>query len=134
MNREPWFLDIVQVEELHEASLEAYGGTSGCRDRGMVESSLGAAQNTYFYGQGDLFDVAASYAFHIAQAQAFLDGNKRTAVATAMVFLAGNGFARIPTPEFLNKLYEAMIAIAERRLDKAGLSEVMRRFFADDQI
>ena len=56
MNREPWFLDIVQVEELHEASLEAYGGTSGCRDRGMVESSLGAAQNTYFYGQGDLFD------------------------------------------------------------------------------
>lgn len=50
MSREPWFLDIVQVEDLHEASLKAYGGPSGCRDQGLVESALGAAQNTYFYG------------------------------------------------------------------------------------
>lgn len=75
--------------------------------------------------------MAASYAYHIAQAQAFLDGNKRTAIATAIVFLAGNGFARIPTPQFLEELYEAMIAIAERKLDKSGLADVMRRFFSE---
>jgi death on curing protein len=130
MNQEPWFLDIGQVDELHEASLKAYGGTSGCRDRGLVESALGAAQNTFFYGNGDHFDVAAAYAFHVAQAQAYLDGNKRTAIATAIAFLAGNGFARIPTQAFLTDLYEAMIAIADRRLDKPGLAKLMREFFA----
>ena len=43
--------------------------------------------NTYYYGHGDIFDVAAAYAFHIAQAQAFLDGNKRAGVSAALGFL-----------------------------------------------
>lgn len=100
MDQEPWFLDIGQVDELHEASLKAYGGTSGGRDRSLVESALGAAKNTFFYGSGDHFGVAAAYAFHIAQAQANLDGNKRTAIAAGIAFLAGNGFAKIPTQYF----------------------------------
>ena len=129
MRAEPRFLDLPQVEELHEASLEAYGGTSGCRDIGLVESALGAAKNAFYYGHGDLYDVAAAYAFHIAQAQGFLDGNKRTAISTALVFLAGNGKAILPTSEFMRNLYEAMIAIADRRLDKTGLAKVFRAFF-----
>lgn len=129
MDHDPWFLTMDEVDDLHEASLKAYGGTSGCRDRGLIESALGAAMNTYFYG-GDRFDVAAAYAFHIAQAQAFLDGNKRTAVSSAIVFLAGNGFARVPTPAFLLELYDGMIAIADRRLDKPGLAKLMRDFFS----
>jgi len=130
MELRPLFLDLSQVEELHEASLKAYGGTSGCRDTGMVESAMGAAKNTFFYGDGDLFDVAAAYAYHIGQAQAFLDGNKRTAISTALASLAGNGFAKLPTAEFMNQLYEAMIAIAERRLDKPGLAKLMRDFLS----
>lgn len=104
--------------------MSKFGGTAGLRDRGLVESALGAAQNTYFYGGGDLCDIAAAYAFHIAEAQAFLDGNKRTAVAAALTFLRGNG-----GPDLVDDgtIYEAMIAIAERRLDKAGLAEVFRR-------
>lgn len=43
-----WFLDITLVEELHEMSLQSYGGTSSCRDRGGIESALGAAQNAYY--------------------------------------------------------------------------------------
>jgi death on curing protein len=126
------FLDMVWVEALHERSLLEYGGTPGCRDRGLVESALGSAQNAYCYGSGDAFDVAAAYAFHIAQAQAYLDGNKRTAVATALAFLAGNGFTKPPTSEFLIALYQGMIAIAERRMDKPGLAALMRDYFTKE--
>lgn len=85
---------------------------------------MGAAQNAFYYGHGDIYDVAAAYAFHIAQAQAFLDGNKRTAISTALVFLAGNGKAILPTTDFMLQLYNGMIAIADRRLDKTGLAKV----------
>ncbi len=92
----------------------------------MIESALGAARNAFYYGEADVFEIAAAYAFHLAQAQAFLDGNKRVAVAVALVFLAGNGHAGQPDQE---RLYDAMIGIAERRLDKAGLAAVFRELF-----
>lgn len=76
------------------------------------------------------FDVAASHAFHIAEAQAFCDGNKRTAIATAIAFLAGNGFEPTVTGELQDTLYEAMIAMAEKRMDKAGLAALFRERFA----
>jgi death-on-curing protein len=78
----------------------------------------------FCYGQGDLFDLAAAYAYHIAENQPFIDGNKRTAITTALVFLELNGIA---TSAITNEqLYDAMIAIAEKRLDKAGLAAVLR--------
>ena len=77
----------------------------------------------YYYGQGDLFDVAAAYAFHISEAKAFLDGNKRTAIAAALVFLEGNG---VVIPSETDRLYAAMIAIAEKRLDKLQLATLLR--------
>ena len=99
----------------------------GVRDESLVLSALGAAENTHYFGNGDLFDIAAAYAFHIAQAQAFLDGNKRTAIAAALLFLRANGVAARPDQM---RLYEAMIAIAERRLDKPGLAALFRELFA----
>jgi len=80
--------------------------------------------NTFYYANGDLSDIAATYAFHLAQAQAFLDGNKRTGIGAALLFLKANGVSRVPTDD---QLYDAMIAIAEKRLDKAGLAEIFRR-------
>jgi death-on-curing protein len=121
---EPVFLDFAVIEELHRASLDAYGGSPGIRDQGLIESALGSAMNAHFYGNGDLFDVAAAYAFHLAQAQAYLDGNKRTGAGAALLFLRGNGVRRVPKDA---EIYDAMIAIAERRLDKSGLAEMFRR-------
>ena len=120
---EPRFISWDTVLDLHTESLRLFGGSDGIRDRGMVESALAAAQNTYFYANGDLFDIAATYAFHNAQAQAFLDGNKRTGVATALLFLAENGFSR--NPDAMD-LYDAMIAIAEKRMTKGELAELLR--------
>jgi death-on-curing protein len=80
-------------------------------------------RNVYYYAQGDLFDVAAAYAFHISEAQAFLDGNKRTAIAAALVFLEGNG---VVVPSETDRLYEAMIAMVEKRMGKVQLAELLR--------
>ena len=121
------FISREVLSQLHEDSIALFGGTLGVRDEGLILSALGAAENAHYYGGGDLFDIAAAYAFHLAQAQAFLDGNKRTAVAAALLFLRGNGITGRPDQM---RLYEAMIAIAERRLDKPGLAVVFRELFA----
>lgn len=126
----PSFLSFDEVLLLHGRSLREFGGSDGFRDRGLIESALGSAQNAFHYGGGDLFDIAAAYAFHIAQAQAFLDGNKRTALASAVTFLKINGVPARPNIDTQMALYDAMIAIAERRMDKAGLAAVFRERFA----
>jgi death-on-curing protein len=71
------------------------------------------------FAHSDLFAMAAAYAFHIAQNQPFVDGNKRTGLLAAVVFLDLNDIAIVDPG---GRLYDAMIAIAERRLDKAGLA------------
>jgi death-on-curing protein len=117
------FLTRTQIERLHDSSLAEFGGSAGVRDEGLIESALASAKNTFFYGQGDLFDVAASYAFHLAEAQAFLDGNKRTAAGAALTFLDLNGVGTVPDDDML---YKAMIAIANKELTKTGLAAIFR--------
>jgi len=122
----PVFVSLAQVMRAHRTSLELHGGIDGVRDQGAVESALASAVNTWNYGGGDAYDVAAAYAFHLAESQAFLDGNKRTAITTALVFLALNGLYAKPDQD---ELYNAMIAIARREMDKAGLAAVLRKQF-----
>ena len=121
---DPVFLTIEQIKTLHRIALDRHGGQDGVRDTGALESAAIHPCNVWHYGQGGIFDIAAAYAFHIAEAQAFIDGNKRTAMAAALVFLEGNG---VPVPEATEELYQAMIEIAERRLDKNGLAALLRR-------
>ncbi|MBI3875074.1 MAG: type II toxin-antitoxin system death-on-curing family toxin [Verrucomicrobia bacterium] len=121
---EPRFLTLAEVLYLHDESLSRFGGSAGIREPGLVESALGSAQNAYWYGRGGLFDIAAAYAFHLAESQAFIDGNKRTAAAAAIAFLRVNG---VRFPKDNGSLYAAMIEIAEKRLDKRGLAETLRR-------
>ena len=121
---EPIFLSRDQVLELHRISLERHGGLDGLREPGLLDSALMQPEAAHFYGQGDLASIAAAYAFHIAQNQPFIDDNKRTAMGAALTFLETNS---VDVAIFdRTKLYDAMIAIAERRLDKAGLAAVFR--------
>ena len=94
------------------------------RDPGLVDSALASAMNAALYGGGDLFDVAAAYAFHLAESQAFLDGNKRVGSASALAFLRLNGH---PVLVDDGSLFDGMIAIANKQMNKAGLAEVLRR-------
>lgn len=121
---DPVFIARATVEMIHRRSLEQHGGQDGVRDDHALESALAQPVNVHLYGQGDLCDLAAAYAFHLAQDQPFIDGNKRTAIATALMFLEANSLpARRLTDE---NLYDAMIAIAERRLDKVAFAAIFR--------
>lgn len=122
---EPIFITREWVDALHRQSLEEHGGQDGLRNEHGLESALAQPGNVFFYGQGDLFDLAAAYAYHLAENQPFIDGNKRTEITTALAFLEMN---EVSTSALTNEeLYDAMIAIAEKRLDKAGLAEIFRR-------
>ena len=80
--------------------------------------------NTHLYGGGDKFDVAAAYAFHIAESQAFNDGNKRTGTSAAITFLHLNG-VRILEDD--GTLYSALIDVAEKKQTKSDLANVLRK-------
>jgi len=79
---------------------------------------------THFHGGGDLAAVAPAYAFHTDQNQRFLDGSKRAAMGPALALLKING---INVEGFDGaKLDDAMIPLADKRLDKAGLAALFR--------
>lgn len=125
------FLDADDVLVLHERQLARYGGGGGVRDAGALQAAVAVARGT-FDGEllhADLYGMAAAYGFHLCQDHPFLDGNKRTALLAALVFLDLNGVG-IADPE--GKLYDAMLAIAEGRMDKAGLEALLRALKADD--
>jgi death-on-curing protein len=124
VSEEPAFLDSGQVEFLHRTALERHGGQDGVRDAAAFESAVMQPRNVWYYAQCDLFDVAAAYAFYLAEAQAFIDGNKRTGMSAALVFLEGNG---VPVPEATGELYAAMIAVARRSIGKPELAALLRR-------
>ena len=125
MSDGPQFMPRASGDYLHHRSLTEYGGQDGIRDECAHESAIIQPVNVYHYAQGDIYDIAATYAFHIAQNQPFIDGNKRTGMAMALSCLQANG---VDISKFDGSvLYDAMIAIAEKRLDKAGLAEIFRR-------
>ena len=123
------FLTLEQVHRLHAIGLEDHGGSSGIRDAGLIESALASAQNTFLYGGGDDFEVAAAYVFHLAEAQAYLDGNKRVGIMAALTFLAMQSYRLEPDIAIQEQLYAAMIAIATHELDKPGLAALLREIF-----
>jgi death-on-curing protein len=122
----PVFLSVAQVERIHARQIARYGGTPGVRDRGGMESTIFQPQNIHFYAGDDLHEIAAGYAFHIAEAQAFLDGNKRTAIGAALAFLELNN---VQVSTATAELYAAMIAIAEKRMTQNDLATLLRELF-----
>jgi death-on-curing protein len=85
------FLHKEEVLNIHARSLELFGGTRGLRDEGALESALAAAENRKHYENADLATCAATYAYHLSQAHAFIDGNKRVAAAVSEIFVEING-------------------------------------------
>ena len=125
MTRDPIFLARADVELIHADQLATHGGTEGLRDAAALESAIGAPQASFGgeYLHEGLFLMAAAYAFHIAEAQAYLDGNKRTGLGAALLFLELNGIALREQDDLLST---AMLDIAARRASKADLADLFR--------
>lgn len=81
--------DIVLA--VHDEQLAEHGGQPGVRDPGLLDSALARPRNQYAYGESSIPGLAASYAFGLSRNHPFLDGNKRTSLVVAELFLALNG-------------------------------------------
>lgn len=92
MTKPEWVLREV-VFLLHEQSLAQFGGSTGVRDAGLLDSALGKPLNLFADGQPTIFELAASYGFGLVKNHPFIDGNKHTGFVTAVVFLELNGYA-----------------------------------------
>jgi death-on-curing protein len=91
MNAPAWLLREA-ILAVHEQLLSDFGGGSGLRDAGLLDSALGRPENRFAYGQASLVDLAAAYAFGIVKNHPFVDGNKRTGFTAAIMFLEINGW------------------------------------------
>lgn len=94
----PLWVPARVVSVIHDRQISRHGGAPGLRDAGLLDAALARPQNLVVYGNPDLCDCAAAYAFGIAKAHAFMDGNKRTAFVTAATFLRLNGSHLRPDP------------------------------------
>ena len=80
------------VLALHERLLAEFGGSTGIRDKNLLDSALARPKNLFAYGKPSIFDLGASYAFGLVKNHPFLDGNKRVSFTVAILFQEINGY------------------------------------------
>jgi death-on-curing protein len=122
---QPLFLEVDEVLEIHVDQIQRYGGSAGVRDIGLLESAVAMPRASFGgeFAHPTLFDMAAAYLFHIAGNHPFVDGNKRTALAAALVFLRLNR-VRIAMRE--EEEYDVVIRAATGDLGKDGIAAYFR--------
>ena len=108
---------------MHNRQLAEHGGSEGIRDSGLLESALQRPRNKYAYGEPDLSDLAAAYAYGIARNHPFVDGNKRTALVASLTFLELNGSKMISTQA---ENVAVFFALAAGELDEDALAAWLR--------
>ena len=120
------FLDIDRILRTHLSLIERYGGQEGVRDVGLLHSAIAMPQAS-FGGQSlhkDLFEMTAAYLYHIVQNHPFLNGNKRTGAAAAIIFLAMNGVELEADEE---GLVDLTLDVAQGKAGKQQIAEFFRR-------
>ena len=119
------FLTLVEVVEIHSDQIQHYGGSEGIRDMNLLSSAVAMPYASFsgMFLHSDLHEMAAAYAFHICQNHPFVDGNKRTALASALIFLELNG---VSVSDSQGKLYEAMVSLASGNVTKVDFAKILR--------
>jgi death on curing protein len=112
------------VLALHDEQIAEHGGSSGLRDEGMLWSALSRPENKAQYEKPDVADLAAAYAYGIAKNHPFVDGNKRTALVVAEVFLQLNGRELIASDE---DCLLTILSLAAGDIDEGALSKWFRQ-------
>ena len=116
------------VKAIHAEVLAAHGGAPGLRDGTLLESAVAAPQATMMGRPliSDPLEIAAAYLFYLCRNHAFIDGNKRTALAACLVFLESNGLlpdTKLPTSEW----EEFVLDVAASELDRDGSTRRLRK-------
>ena len=112
------------VDSAHLDQLREHGGLPGVRDDNALEAALARARQTWHYEPGlDLATLAAAYAFGLAKAHAFSDGNKRTAFIAMMIFLGLNGKELTATEV---EVVQMMVSLADGSMTESALADWIR--------
>lgn len=126
-----YFLTLDDVMAVHAEAIDAYGGSDGIRDQGMLVSALATPQATFGgeFLHPTIHDKAAAYLFHLARNHAFIDGNKRTAWMAALLFLAHNDVS-VKVAFDLDEIECFVIDAATGKLDKPEIAVFLRKMFS----
>ncbi len=120
---EPIWLEVDEVIDMHAEQLAIFGGPEGIRDRGLLESAILRPINQRHDGQTDLAALAAVYALGLARNHAFVDGNKRIAFHSMMVFLRSNDIPFAPDPAHAT---EIILSLAAGEVSEESLTRWIR--------
>ena len=121
-------LTVEAVKAIHREVLAAHGGTAGIRDETLLESAVAAPQASMM-GQAlisDPIEIAAAYLFYICRNHAFVDGNKRTALAACLVFLEENGLLpdrKLPVDDW----EQFVLDVAASKIDRDATTRRLRK-------
>ncbi len=111
------------IEALHQEQLRLHGGAAGIRDSGLLDSALARPLQKEAYGDPDIFDLAAAYLFGVLKNHPFVDGNKRTGLAAADLFLYFNGFSLEAGQEDIIQL---VLMVSTSEIDETGAAAFFR--------
>ena len=117
------FLSRKAIEELHRLQIQRFGGLSGLRDEGSLESAIARPLYRANYGCDDVVELVSAYLFGLARNHAFLDGNKRIAIVACGVFLLKNGYALETTDA---RLHEFVMGVAAGEIEEDGATRFLR--------
>jgi len=123
--KEPRWLTLQEILVTHERQLERFGGGTGLRDQGALESALNRPVDKWAYEKAELPALAAAYGFGIAKNHPFVDGNKRVAFLALAGFLRINGIRFVPPQPDATAI---MLGVAAGEIDEGGLT----RWIADN--
>jgi death-on-curing protein len=119
------------VKAIHREVLQAHGGSAGIRDEGLLDSAVAAPQATMM-GQPmfkEPVEVAAAYLFYLCRNHPFIDGNKRTALATCLVFLSENGL--LSQEKLDADVWEQLVLdVAASRIDREETTKRLAKVLA----
>jgi death-on-curing protein len=122
---QPLWISKKAVLAMHSEQLTEHGGSDGIRDETLLDSALAKPLNVFAYDdEPDIFRLAASYAFGIARNHAFIDGNKRTALAVSITFLDRNGWDIMAPKE---EVYFTFLHLAEGSLSEDQLADWFKK-------
>ena len=108
----------------HAEQVAEHGGDDGVRDHGLLDSAMARPVNLAGYGEPDVADLAAAYAFGIARNHPFVDGIKRTAAVVSETFLMLNGYGLAATDA---ELVVAFVALAGGELSEIEMADWFRQ-------
>ena len=122
--KEPTWIEKEDCLGFHGGLVARFGGLDGLRDEGLLESALNRPLQLLHYGTPSHFDLAAAYAHGIVKNHPFLDGNKRSGLMAAALFLELNGWV-FHAPE--EEAVLQTLALAAGELDADGYAAWLER-------